>query len=166
VLRVCALLPDVRVACRHARPPEQQELIQRGDRSDLLKAADAARARQEPELAADLAAACSPDKLSKLVGLADETTPMMVGKLGVTLDHVTSSTLATVPDGAVAKALAASLPEAVDVSDDKGCVAYGLSLNLTSGDPAAAASGAGEPAKVAICEKLLGEPAGAGILVP
>src|SRR6185436_10456657 len=32
----------------------------------------------------------------------------------------------------LAKALAASPPEAVDVSDEKGCVAYGLSLNLTS----------------------------------
>ena len=66
----------------------------------------------------------------------------------------------------LAKALAASPPEAVDVSDEKGCVAYGLSLNLTSGDPGAAANGAGDPAKVAACEKLLGEPAGAGIPVP
>ena len=66
----------------------------------------------------------------------------------------------------LAKTLAASPPEAVDVSDDKGCVAYGLSLNLTSGDPGAAANGAGDPAKVAACEKLLGEPAGAGIPVP
>jgi hypothetical protein len=67
---------------------------------------------------------------------------------------------------ALAKALAAVPPEAVDVSDDRGCVAYGLSLNLSSGDPAAAASGAGDPAKIAACEKLLGEPPGAGIPVP
>jgi hypothetical protein len=67
---------------------------------------------------------------------------------------------------AVAKALAASPPESVDLSDDKGCVAYGLSLNLSSGDPAAAASGAGDPARIAVCEKLLGEPPGAGIPVP
>jgi len=67
---------------------------------------------------------------------------------------------------ALAKALAAAPPEGVDVSDDKGCVAYGLSLNLTSGDPGAAAKGAGDPVKVAACEKLLGEPAGAGIPVP
>jgi hypothetical protein len=67
---------------------------------------------------------------------------------------------------ALAKALAASPPEAVDVTDDRGCVAYGLSLNLAAGDPAAAASGAGEPAKIAACERLLGEPAGAGIPVP
>lgn len=67
---------------------------------------------------------------------------------------------------ALAKALAASPPEAVDVTDDRGCVAYGLSLNLASGDPGAAASGAGEPGRIAACEKLLGEPAGAGIPVP
>jgi hypothetical protein len=66
----------------------------------------------------------------------------------------------------LAKTLAASPPEAVDVTDDKGCVAYGLSLNLTSGDPGAAANGLGDPAKVATCEKLLGAPAGAGIPVP
>jgi len=67
---------------------------------------------------------------------------------------------------ALAKTLAAAPPEAVDVTDDKGCVAYGLSLNLASGDPGAAAKGAGDPAKIAACEKLLGEPAGAGIPVP
>ena len=67
---------------------------------------------------------------------------------------------------ALAKALAAEPPEGVQISDDKGCVAYGLSLNLTSGNPAAAAAGLGDPAKVAACEKLLGEPAGAGIPVP
>ena len=64
------------------------------------------------------------------------------------------------------KALAAAPPEAVDVSDARGCVAYGLSLNLLSGDPTAAANGLGDPAKVTACEKLLGEPAGAGIPVP
>lgn len=67
---------------------------------------------------------------------------------------------------ALAKALAAAPPEAVDVSDARGCVAYGLSLNLISGDPMAAANGLGDPAKVATCEKLLDEPAGAGIPVP
>jgi hypothetical protein len=66
----------------------------------------------------------------------------------------------------LAKALAAAPPEAVDVSDARGCVAYGLSLNLLSGDPAAAANGLGDPAKVTACEKLLGEPPGAGIPVP
>ncbi|HWE25990.1 MAG TPA: hypothetical protein VG496_18790 [Myxococcales bacterium] len=64
------------------------------------------------------------------------------------------------------KALAAAPPEAVDVSDARGCVAYGLSLNLLSGDPAAAANGLGDPAKVNACEKILGEPPGAGIPVP
>jgi hypothetical protein len=67
---------------------------------------------------------------------------------------------------ALAKALAAAPPENIDVADVKGCVAYGLSLNLNSGDAGAAASGAGDPAKIAACEKLLGEPAGAGIPVP
>jgi len=67
---------------------------------------------------------------------------------------------------ALAKALAAAPPEAVDVTDARGCVAYGLSLNLLSGDPMAAANGLGDPAKVAACERLLEEPAGAGIPVP
>ena len=66
----------------------------------------------------------------------------------------------------LARALAANPPEGVDVSDEKGCVAYGLSLNLSSGDPTAGASGAGDPTKVSACEKLLGEPPGAGIPVP
>jgi hypothetical protein len=67
---------------------------------------------------------------------------------------------------ALAKALAASPPEGVSVADESGCVAYGLSLNLNSGNPSAAAQGLGDPTKVAACEKLLGEPAGAGIPVP
>lgn len=67
---------------------------------------------------------------------------------------------------ALAKALAAAPPEAVQVSDARGCVAYGLSLNLVSGDSSAAAAGRGDPAKISTCEKLLGEPAGAGIPVP
>jgi hypothetical protein len=67
---------------------------------------------------------------------------------------------------ALAKALAAAPPEAVNVSDARGCVAYGLSLNMTSGDSGAAASGSGDPAKIAACETLLGEPAGAGVPVP
>jgi hypothetical protein len=66
----------------------------------------------------------------------------------------------------LSKALAAEPPEGVSVADDKGCVAYGLSLNLTSGNPKAAAMGQGDPAKVAACERLLGEPPGAGIPVP
>jgi len=66
----------------------------------------------------------------------------------------------------LAKALAAAPPEAVDVTDARGCVAYGLSLNLLSGDPMAAANGLGDPTKIAACEKLLDEPAGAGIPVP
>jgi hypothetical protein len=67
---------------------------------------------------------------------------------------------------ALAKALAAAPPEAVDVTDARGCVAYGLSLNLVSGDPMAAANGLGDPTKIGACEKLLDEPAGAGIPVP
>src|SRR3989442_5438149 len=67
---------------------------------------------------------------------------------------------------ALVKALAAAPPEAVDVTDVRGCVAYGLSLNLVSGQPMAAARGLGDPAKVVACEQLLDEPAGAGIPVP
>jgi hypothetical protein len=67
---------------------------------------------------------------------------------------------------AVAKAVASAPPEGIDVSDAKGCVAYGLSLNLAAGNSVAAANGAGDPDKVSTCEKILGEPAGAGIPVP
>jgi hypothetical protein len=66
----------------------------------------------------------------------------------------------------LAKALAAAPPEAVDTTDVRGCVAYGLSVNFAAGDSNAAASGAGDPARVRTCEQLLGEPAGAGIPVP
>jgi len=66
----------------------------------------------------------------------------------------------------LAKALAAEPPEGVRIADEKGCVAYGLSLNLTSGNPVAAAQGLGDSDKVASCERLLGEPPGAGIPVP
>jgi hypothetical protein len=307
--RTLAILAGVLLlgGCAHKQTPEHRALMQRGDCSELLRAADAARADDVPEIAADLAAACSPDGLQNLV---DASTPaqallwcgraaaaghkgcsseriallaaslhprltigppdeamaphpllaaaldqlrgelnlswqphdpdVIVGKLNVSFEHVTSTTFATVPDAkgdnqrvpavqhrfvaraeaevglagktrvvraqeeardltwdaeprlavparfspqvpaeeelkkraavawvrVLAKALAATPPEAVDVSDDKGCVAYGLSLNLNSGDPGAAAKGAGDPAKVAACEKLLGEPAGAGIPVP
>lgn len=64
------------------------------------------------------------------------------------------------------KSLAMNPPETVDVDDDKGCVAYGLALNLTAGDDTAAARGDGDPDRIAACEKLLGEPPGAGIPVP
>jgi len=67
---------------------------------------------------------------------------------------------------AVAKAVASAPPEGIEVSDAKGCVAYGLSLNLAAGNQVAAASGAGDPDKVSTCENILGEPAGAGIPVP
>jgi hypothetical protein len=66
----------------------------------------------------------------------------------------------------LARALAAEPPEDVDVEDDKGCVAYGLALNIAAGNPLAAAQGLGDPDKVSACEKLLGEPPGAGIPVP
>jgi hypothetical protein len=66
----------------------------------------------------------------------------------------------------LARALAANPPEGVEVTDQKGCVAYGMSLNLSSGDSMAAADRAGDGAKISACEKLLGEPPGAGIPVP
>ncbi|TMA26336.1 MAG: hypothetical protein E6J78_14360 [Deltaproteobacteria bacterium] len=296
------------LACAHGRSAEQKALLERADCAELLRAADAARAAGDPDLAADLAAACPQDRLSALldrsppaeallwcgraraallkpaceagrvsalaaqlhphltVGPPDPSTPVepllaaaleqagkdlnfswqsdnpdvVVGRLNVVLDHATNSTVAVVPDAKgnkqripatqhrfvaraeaqvelsgktrtlraaeeardltweaaprqavaakfepavpapeelkkraalawlrnLAKALAASPPENVDLSDVKGCVAYGFSLNLAAGDPGAAAAGLGEPAKVAACEKLLGEPAGAGIPVP
>jgi hypothetical protein len=302
--RTLAILAGVLLACAHKPTPEQQALMKRGDCAELLLAADAARAQGKSDLAADLAGACTPEGLDKLVhqatpaqallwcgraaaarhkgcetkqvaqlagqlrprisiGPADESMQpdprlasalqqvgselnlvwdqadpdVIVGKLEVDFDHVTSNTTTTVEDPkggnrrvpavlhrylaraeaqvglggktqvvraseeardltwegsvkpaaaktsappaeemkqrvvvawfrALAKTIAAAPPEAVDVTDDKGCVAYGLSLNLASGDPGAAAKGAGDPAKIAACEKLLGEPAGAGIPVP
>jgi hypothetical protein len=282
-------------------------MMKRGDCKELLLAADAARAREETELAAGLATACPANKLAELaeksppeqallwcgraaaagakaceaqrieelasrlnphleLGPPDPGTPLdpllgaaldqagkdlnfaweaeepdvIVGKLTVIVEHTTSSTSASVADArgkqvrvpatlhrfvaraeaqvelgsktrtlrvqveardttwvaeprlavaarfepnvppkvelkkravvawlhVLSKALTANPPEGVDVADAKGCVAYGLSLNLSSGDPSAAARGLGEPAKIAACEKLLGEPAGAGIPVP
>ena len=307
VTRTLAILVSVLLlACAHRPTPEHRALIQRGDCAELLRAADAARAARENNLAAELAGACAPDRLSALVessapaqallwcgraaaaqqkgcdpkqvshlaarlhprltiGPPDETMQLdpqlgaaldqlgselnlswspqdpdvIIGKLVISFEHVTTNTSTTVEDSkggklripavqhrfvaraeaqvgmsgktrvvrtveeardltwdapektvaakfepqvppaeelkkraalswlrALAKALAASPPEAVDVTDDKGCVAYGLSLNLSSGDPGAAANGLGDSAKVATCEKLLGAPAGAGIPVP
>ena len=284
-------------------------MVRRGDCAELLRAADAARAREQGGLASSLAGGCAQDKLNALVAsapdpaqgmlwcgrakaawsaaacdaatvasLASQLRPrltlgppepglsadpslaaalaelgpaynlgweadepdVIVGRMLVTVDHATNSTVAQVADTkggkqrvpavqhrfiaraqgeveiagktrvlravdeardltwaaaprtfvaaksdpqvpaeaelkrraalawvkALAKALAAAPPEAVDVTDARGCVAYGLSLNLLSGDPLAAANGLGEPSKVAACEKLLDEPAGAGIPVP
>ena len=302
-----AVAPAFLVACAHAPTPEQAAMIQRADCAEVLRAADGARAAGERHLAADLAGACTPDKLAALadqappaqallwcgraaaarnpgcspervsalaaklnphltLGPSDPSTPpdpllaaaldelgkdlnlswdagdpdVVVGKLAVTVEHSTGTTIAGVPDAkgktvrvpatqhrflaraeaqvdlgsktrtlraqeeardltweaapklavaakfepsvppeaelkrraalswlrALARTLAANPPEGVDATDEKGCVAYGLSLNLAAGDAAAAAGGAGDPAKVAACEKLLGEPPGAGIPVP
>lgn len=302
----------VLAACAHGPTPEQAALMKRADCAELLKAADAARARGQPDLAGELSSACPQDKFLALVDAAadpaaallwcgrakaaqplegkpacdakrtaelagrlsphltlgppdTETAPdpllqgaldaagkdlnlswdaadpdVIVGRLNVVVEHLTTSTVATVTDAkgnkqrvpatqhrfvakadaqaelggktrvlraseevrdltwnavprqavaakfepavppqdelkkraatawlrALAKGLAASPPEAVDVTDARGCVAYGLSLNLTSGDSGAAASGNGDPLKIAACERLLGEPAGAGVPVP
>ena len=309
--RTTSLIALLAVACAHVRTAEQEAQVKRGDCAELLLAADAARAERRPALAADLASACSQEKLTALVAQAPVETALLwcgraraaapengkpacessriaelasklnphltlgppdsateqdpllklalanlgpslnlswsadepdviVGRLVVTLEHDTSATSALVADGmgkkqrvpavqhrfvaraeaqvelgsktrtlraseeardttwealpslaiaarftpavpapdelklraaqawlrALAKALAGSPPEGVDVKDAKGCVAYGLSLNLSSGDAGAAAAGNGDPLKVAACEKLLGEPAGAGIPVP
>src|SRR6266851_4363254 len=239
-------------ACAHSLTPDQEAMLRRADCAELLRAAVAARAGQlrprltigppesgmsaEPSLAAALA------ELGPAYNLGwDADDPdVIVGRMLITFDHATNSTVAQVPDAkggkqrvpavqhrfiaraqgevelagktrvlraaeeardvtwtaaprmsvaakfdpqvpaeaelrrraalawvkALAKALAAAPPEAVDVSDARGCVAYGLSLNLLSGDPLAAANGLGDPAKVGACEKLLDEPAGAGIPVP
>ncbi|MFL5309484.1 MAG: hypothetical protein ACJ79H_03410 [Myxococcales bacterium] len=284
-------------------------MVRRGDCAELLRAADAARVREQGTLAPSLAGGCTQEKLSALVAsspdpaqamlwcgrakaaaapvacdaatvaaLAGQLRPrltvgppgpgmsadpslaaalaelgpaynlgwqaddpdVIVGRVSITVEHATSSTVAQVADAAgtkqrvpavqhrfvaraqaevelagktrvlraveeardltwaaaprtfvaakldpqvpaeaelkrraalawvkvLAKALAAAPPEAVDVTDARGCVAYGLSLNLLSGDPLAAAKGLGDATKIAACEKLLGEPAGAGIPVP
>ncbi len=300
------MAPALLLACAHPRTPQQQAMVSRGDCAELLQAADAARAAAEPALAADLASACTADKLSALVdastpeqallycgraaaagqngcgparvaelaahlnphltlGSADESQrpdpllaaaleagkdlnlswraqdpDVVVGKLTVVIDHSTSASYAAATDAkgkkvrvpatqhrlvaraeaqvelgsktrvlraqdevrddtweaaprllvsarfeptvppdeelkkraaaawlrALARALLANPPEGVEVADARGCVAYGLSLNLNSGDPLAAAHGVGDPVKIAACETLLGEPAGAGIPVP
>jgi hypothetical protein len=67
---------------------------------------------------------------------------------------------------ALAKAIAAAPPETVAVADATGCVAYGLAVNRAAGHSAASANGGGDPEKISGCEKILGEPAGAGIPVP
>src|SRR4051812_15483945 len=305
--RISPIAVVAALACTHARTPEQDAMIKRADCVELLRAADAARAADLQDIAAELAAACPPDKLADLVaksqpeeallwcgraaaarqkgcepvviaglaaqlrpaltlGPSDPLTPLdpllwlalqdlgrelnltwdaqdpdvIVGKLLVTIDHTTTPTTTMAADAkgnkvripatqhrflaraeaqvevgsktrtlraheeardltweapprqtvaaryqpevppedelkkravmawlrSVAKALAANPPEGVDVSDARGCVAYGLSINLNSADAGAAARGVGDPAKVSACEKLLGEPAGAGIPVP
>src|SRR5438270_884820 len=178
------------LACAHGRSAEQKALLERADCAELLRAADAARAAGDPDLAADLAAACPQDRLSALLDRSPPAEALLwCGRARAALlkpacEAGRVSALAAKFEPAVpapeelkkraalawlrnlAKALAASPPENVDLSDVKGCVAYGFSLNLAAGDPGAAAAGLGEPAKVAACEKLLGEPAGAGIPVP
>ena len=67
---------------------------------------------------------------------------------------------------ALARALASEPPEVIEVVDDTSCVAYGLALNINAGNPLAAANGLGDADKIETCEKLLGEPPGAGIPVP
>jgi hypothetical protein len=67
---------------------------------------------------------------------------------------------------AVARSLWLSPPETVDITDARGCVAYGLALNAQSGDPEAAANRKGDSERLDACERLLGLPAGAGIPVP
>lgn len=66
----------------------------------------------------------------------------------------------------IAGALAATPPESVDATDPRGCVSYGRAVNLSSGDASAASRSLGDPDKIAACERLLGEPAGAGIPSP
>ena len=304
--RAFAMAPALLLACAHGPTKAQKAMIQRGDCKELLVAADAARAQQLGDLAAELAAGCTDDRLTALIDAAppaqallwcgraaaaqqkgceparvaelasklgphltigppDDSTALdpllgaaldqlgndlnlswdaqepdvVVGKLTVAIEHATTTTFTAVdvkgkkvrvpatqhrfvaraeaqvalgsktrtlraaeeardftweaapklavdakfepsvpPEAelkrraalawlrALAKALAANPPEGVEIADEKGCVAYGLSLNMGSGDPGAAASGSGDPAKIAACEKLLGEPPGAGIPVP
>src|SRR5258708_17761656 len=67
VTRTLAILAGVLLACAHKPTPEQQAKMKRGDCAELLLAADAARAQGKSDLAADLAGACTPECLDKLV---------------------------------------------------------------------------------------------------
>src|SRR3954471_3602341 len=58
------------LACAHSRPPAVQAAMARGDCAQLLRAADAARAGGEPDVASELASACSPASLAALVEAA------------------------------------------------------------------------------------------------
>src|SRR5437868_3240481 len=62
--------PALLLACAHGRSSAHEAMVKRADCAELLKAADAARANAQPELAADLAAACPADKLAALVNAA------------------------------------------------------------------------------------------------
>jgi hypothetical protein len=298
------------LGCAHKRTPAERAMVARGDCKELLRAADAARALEEPAVAQDLAQSCTQPGLLALVeasppeeallwcgraaaaappgqpscdaktlaglsgrlhprlrvGPADSSAPpdpllsvavgdlaaetnlvydasapeVFVGRLSIAVDHVTSSTVAQAKDAsgktqrvpatqhrfvaraeaqvellgktrvlrasdeardttweaapklavaarfepsvpsedelrrlaarawvrALSRALAAAPPEAIQVTDARSCVAYGLALNLGAADPGAAAAGRGDPSKISACETLLGEPAGAGIPVP
>jgi hypothetical protein len=66
----------------------------------------------------------------------------------------------------MARALRASPPEGLQTSDTQGCLAYGVALAVATGNRIAAASGVGDPLKLAACEQILGMPAGAGIPIP
>jgi len=64
------LLASSSLACAHARTPEQRALIKRGDCTELLAAADYARAGGDSALASDLAKACPKDQFIRLTAAA------------------------------------------------------------------------------------------------
>ena len=116
-------------ACAHALTPDQETMVRRGDCAELLRAADAARAREQGGLASSLAAGCAQDKLNALVASAAPAEAMLwcgrakaasgalaelgpaynlgweadepdviVGRVLITVDHATNSTVAQVAD--------------------------------------------------------------------
>jgi len=64
--------PALLLSCAQARTPEQRAMVSRGDCAELLRAADAARAAEDPGLAADLSSACTQ---ARLLELADRSSP-------------------------------------------------------------------------------------------
>ena len=73
VMRACALsLAGLLClgACAHSLTAEQEAVLRRGDCAELLRAADAARARDRGGVASSLANACSQQGLSELVAKA------------------------------------------------------------------------------------------------
>src|SRR5262249_25182991 len=69
-LRSLTGLSAVAFACAHALTPEQEAAVKRGDCSELLRAADVARAQELFTVAEELAKGCAQGRLTALVSTA------------------------------------------------------------------------------------------------
>jgi hypothetical protein len=152
-------LSGMAIGCAHRRTLEQAAGLRRTDCTEFFPTADSARAEALTRLARDLVNACPRDSLDGMA-VAARFAPQVPPAEELKRRAVASWMRA------LHRALAVSPPEGVDVSDGKGSVAYDLALNLNSGNSRTASGGLGSPDKIASCELLLGEPAGAGIPVP